>query len=109
MKQLRDSLMILAGLCLAPAVCAGAERTPSEAEARFFESRIRPLLANHCFSCHGPKKQRSDLRLDSAEAFRKGGSSGEALVSAQPQASLLIRAVRHADGVSPMPPKEKLK
>src|SRR5262249_57297887 len=105
-KRSLSPLTLGAGLGRGPAGRSpGAGRAPAEAEARFFESRIRPLLANHCYSCHGPKKQRSDLRLDSPEAFRKGGSSGEALVSTKAEASLLLRAVRHADDVSPMPPK----
>jgi hypothetical protein len=55
------------------------------------------------------KKQRSDLRLDSAEAIRRGGSSGQpVLVPGQPDKSLLLKAVRHQDGAAKMPPKEKL-
>ena len=46
-------------------------RTPED--VRFFETRIRPLLAEQCFKCHGPEKQKGDLRLDSAEAIKKGG------------------------------------
>jgi cytochrome c553 len=113
MKSILSCLLlpILAGLWLGGAgSCAGADRPLSAGEARFFETRIRPLLAERCFSCHGPDKQRSDLRLDSAEAVRRGGSSGQpVLVPGQPEKSLLIRAVRHLDGVAKMPPKEKLK
>jgi hypothetical protein len=28
----------------------------------YFESQVRPLLAKHCFECHGPKKQQGGLR-----------------------------------------------
>ena len=36
-----------------------------KAELRdFFETKVRPVLAENCFSCHGPKKQQSDFRLD---------------------------------------------
>ena len=59
----------------------------------FFESRVRPILVDHCIKCHGPKKQSSSLRLDSREAALKGGDSGPALVPAKPEASLLIQAV----------------
>src|SRR5262245_21217760 len=82
---------------------------PNAEHVRFFESRIRPLFAEHCFGCHGPDKQKSELRLDSAEMVRKGGASGEpAVVSGDPAKSRLIRAVRHDAGVEPMPPKKKL-
>ncbi|MFO0926942.1 MAG: PSD1 and planctomycete cytochrome C domain-containing protein [Gemmataceae bacterium] len=83
---------------------------PSAGEVRFFETKIRPLLAAHCFSCHGPDKQKGNLRLDSAEAFRRGGASGEPLVSpGQPDRSLFLRAVRHESDDLKMPPKGRLK
>lgn len=37
----------------------------------FFELKVRPLLAEKCFSCHGSAKQEAGIRLDSAEAFAK--------------------------------------
>jgi hypothetical protein len=88
--------------------CQAAGRAPTADEERFFETRIRPLLAEHCFTCHGPKRQRSGLRLDSGDAVREGGSSGAAIVPGRPEQSLVIRAVRHAEGVEKMPPKGKL-
>ena len=54
-------------------------------------------------------KQQGGLRLDSVEAFRKGDDSGQALVNLdKPDESLLLRAVRHAEGVEKMPPNGKL-
>ena len=83
---------------------------PGAADVRFFETRIRPILAEKCFKCHGSQKQKSNLRLDSAQGIQKGGDSGQPLVVAdQPDRSLLLRAVRHAEGVAKMPPDGKLK
>jgi mono/diheme cytochrome c family protein/cytochrome c553 len=107
----RSRNSLFAGLALLGVLArpAPAADPPSAEDVRFFETRIRPLLAEKCFKCHGPNKQKGDLRLDSAEAVRKGGDSGKALaVPGKPDDSLLLRAVRHADGVEPMPPKEKL-
>src|SRR6267154_2034967 len=42
----------------------------------FFEQKVRPLLANHCYRCHGPEKQQGKLRLDSLDAMKKGGELG---------------------------------
>jgi hypothetical protein len=79
-------------------------------DVRFFETRVRPLLANKCLKCHGPEKQKGELRLDSVEGVKKGGGSGQPLVTRdKPEESLLLRAVRHEDGAEPMPPEEKLK
>jgi hypothetical protein len=81
---------------------------PQAAEAAaFFESRVRPVLVEHCYSCHGEKKQKGDLRLDSRAALLKGGDTGPVVVPGEPDKSALIRAVRYADDVR-MPPKGKL-
>lgn len=77
---------------------------------KFFESKVRPLLAEHCFKCHGPTKQKGNLRLDTAKGIQAGGDSGTPLlVAGKPDDSLLLKAVRHAEGVEKMPPEGKLK
>ena len=79
----------------------------ADQHAEFFEARIRPILAEHCYSCHGPKKQQSGLRLDSREGLLKGADSGPVVVPGQPEESPLIEAIRH-DRTIKMPPKSKL-
>ena len=74
----------------------------------YFATRVWPLLDSRCIQCHGPKKQKGALRLDSREAALKGGDSGPALVPKKPKESLLLRLVRHAEKDLEMPPKEKL-
>ncbi len=98
------------GLLLAALVSAGAEPAPpADAEgSEFFERRVRPLLAEHCYACHGDKRQRSGLRLDSVENILKGGDRGHAIIPSQPDQSLLIRAIRYTDDTLRMPPKGKL-
>lgn len=73
----------------------------------FFESRVRPVLVEHCQSCHGSKKQSGGLRLDHRDALLMGGHTGPAVIPGNPRDSLLIKAVRHTDNYE-MPPKEKL-
>ncbi len=75
-----------------PGVAAAA--FPPEA-LEFFERRIRPILVEHCQSCHGPEKQKSGLRLDTREAVLRGGSMGPAVIPGDPPGSRLIQAVRH--------------
>ena len=85
------------------------DQTPNPQDVRFFEMRVRPLLADRCFKCHGPTKQKADLRLDSAEAIKKGGDSGRPLISkTKPSESLLLQVVRHEAGVEAMPPTGEL-
>ena len=73
----------------------------------FFEQRIRPVLVEHCHECHSAsaKKLQGGLRMDSRAGLIAGGDSGPAIVPGKPEASLLIRAVNHADTESAMPPK----
>jgi mono/diheme cytochrome c family protein len=66
---------------------------------------IKPVLSTHCYACHGPAKQRSGLRLDTAANLLKGGNAGPAIVAGKSKESRLIQAVTGADGIETMPPK----
>src|SRR5215831_15451288 len=68
----------------------------------FFESNVRPLLANQCYSCHAASAL-GGLRLDSRDALLKGGKSGPAVNPGDPDSSLLIKAVRQTDPGLKMP------
>jgi mono/diheme cytochrome c family protein len=80
---------------------------PDPAAVKFFETKVRPILAEHCFQCHGPDKQKAGLRLDSRSAVLKGGESGPAVVPGIAERSLLIDAINYGDVVQ-MPPTGKL-
>jgi hypothetical protein len=73
----------------------------------FFERHIRPVLVEHCYSCHSAKadKLKGGLLLDTREGTLKGGDSGPALVPGSPEKSLLLLALRGADPDTVMPPK----
>ena len=75
----------------------------------FFENRIRPIFAEHCYQCHSgmAKKIRGGLKLDTREDFLKGGIDGPILASGLPEKSRLIRAVSHLDKELRMPPPEE--
>lgn len=72
-------------------------------QIRFFEASIRPLLVDRCHQCHGPQKQKANLRLDSRASILQGGESGPAAIPGHPEKSLLIMAIRHVGGVPKMP------
>src|SRR5277367_2055404 len=76
--------------------------------AEFFETKIRPVLASNCYSCHADSKL-GGLRVDSREAMLKGGKSGAALTPGDPDKSLFIKAVRQTDANLKMPMGGKLK
>jgi len=68
---------------------------------------VKPILAQHCYSCHGPQKQKSGLRLDTSAAVHKGGNSGPAIVAGKSDESLLIKAVTGSDESLPSMPFQK--
>jgi mono/diheme cytochrome c family protein len=77
-------------LCTSGAAASLAAQSPTE----FFETRVRPVLADKCQSCHG-RLARGGLRLNSRDAILEGGDSGPAIVPGDPDGSLLIASVRH--------------
>ena len=79
------------------------------ADIAFFEQKVRPVLVEHCYSCHSAeaKKLKGNLYLDSKAGWETGGDSGEAaVVPGKPEASLLIRTVLHLEEGREMPAKE---
>jgi mono/diheme cytochrome c family protein len=86
----------------------------AEADAKglaFFETKIRPVLVQHCYQCHSAeaeqaKRLQGGLRLDSREGLRKGGDSGPIFVAGNVKDSLLLQSLKH-EGLK-MPPKGKL-
>ncbi|HWC90529.1 MAG TPA: DUF1549 domain-containing protein [Pirellulales bacterium] len=107
--RLRDFRSMIAGLAICAALpgwLSADDMTPEQAE--FFESQVRPLLAEHCYKCHSAKAKvlQGGLRLDSRQAALAGGDSGQAIVPGKPEASNLIQAIRWQ--TSEMPPTGKL-
>ncbi len=84
---------IALGLLALPLLLAGQTQDDSREKKDFFENRIRPVLAQSCFTCH-TNSQMGGLRLDSRVDILKGGASGPALVPGDPDKSLLINMVR---------------
>jgi len=82
----------------------GADAEPG---AEFFERKIRPLLVQHCFACHGKGQKKGGLSLESRETLMAGGESGAAIQLDAPAKSLLIEAVEYSGDVQ-MPPSGKL-
>lgn len=100
-------LATLNGLMIAlSASVSGQEKLTDD---RFFEDRVRPVLAENCFQCHGEANISVGLRLDTPTGFRTDDGQGSVLVPGNAEASRLIRAVKSHASVSPMPPEKKLK
>ena len=109
MKRIRTHIVIVVAAFAGSAARADDQSVESDAEGiRYFETHIRPLLAEHCHSCHGAKKQESSLRLDTFNGLMRGGDSGPAVVAKDVKQSLLLTAVSYDNADLQMPPKKKL-
>jgi hypothetical protein len=74
----------------------------------FFESRIRPVLIEKCYKCHGSEKASSEFRVDSRNALLEGGEVGVAIVPGKPGESLLLDAIDPSNEDLQMPPDDPL-
>src|SRR5947199_5604601 len=70
-----------------------------------YDEHVRPILREHCFSCHSADKQESGLSLDSYAKVMAGGSSGEVVLPGDLASSRLWALVSHAEEPK-MPPKQ---
>ena len=96
------------GLLGLPSGALGQERKPVGRHTVDFNDEVRPILARHCFKCHGPdeKGRKAKLRLDVEEAAKKPASSGEPpIVAGKPEESELVRRVFSQDAEERMPPR----
>ena len=69
-----------------------------------FSRDIQPLLAKHCFVCHGPADQQAGLAFHNrAMALAQADSGSQAIVPGQPEKSLLLARVESTDAELRMP------
>jgi len=100
----------LAGM-IAALLCTSIGDTLQAEDAKkleFFETRIRPILVEHCYECHsvGAKEVKGSLVVDTAAGLLKGGDSGTSLVPGKSGESLLLEALRYES--IEMPPAGRL-
>ncbi len=95
----------LAYYLLSTSLTATAETPPSAPPVDFVRD-IKPILAAHCYDCHGARKQKADLRLDNrSDAFNAGGPDGKVIVPGRSGQSSLFKRVTAPDPDDRMPQK----
>jgi mono/diheme cytochrome c family protein len=83
-----------------------ATTSSSQAGSVDFVRDVRPIFIKHCYSCHGPEKQKSSFRLDvKAAAFKGGDGHGAPVIAGKPSDSPLIQFVTGKNPEMLMPPK----
>ena len=98
-------LFIAALLLLAGGARALAQSDPKSVD--FFETKIRPVLAENCWKCHGAEKQKGGIRVDRRDKLVEASDEGQLVAPGDPDKSRLIQAVRYL-GDAKMPPNKKL-
>jgi hypothetical protein len=102
------TFLFLTAVLLPAGGALAADPTPQQLDQ--FERHVRPVLVEHCYSCHSStaKKVKGGLRVDGRQFLLDGGDNGPAVVPGKPAESKLIEAVRYANTDLQMPPKGKL-
>jgi len=86
-----------------------ARAADSRDGVRYFEEKVRPILAEKCYACHSEQspQPQGGLRLDSPAAILAGGNAGPTVSPGHPERSLLIHVLEYEDAIK-MPPMGKL-
>ena len=91
------ALLTLTATFVAPGLLTAADATWKE---------VKAILDDRCIDCHGEKKQKEGLRLDSPEWLAKGSKNGAVFVAGSPEkSSIYTLAALPADDEDKMPPK----
>ena len=82
--------------------------TGDASQPAFYADRVRPIFVRNCGRCHFGWQHRGGLAMDSKAAMMKGGKDGLVVLPGEPDASLMMKALRHEPGPKPMPENRKL-
>jgi len=110
MRQISIAAIVIATLCLVCFSARSEEQNLTDEQVAFFESKIRPVLADACYECHSNEggRVKGGLALDSRQAMLLGGDSGTVVEPGDAENSLLWIAMSYTDADYEMPPKKSL-
>jgi hypothetical protein len=105
MRSRLCAALALAWIASAPPLPAAQPASRQDkAAVDFFEKNVRPLLVDHCYTCHSANtNSHGGLRVDDRNGLLQGGNSGPAVAPGRPEQSLLIKRVTYADAKRRMP------
>jgi cytochrome c553 len=103
-SKLRFFTLFLVVLLIAMPSAFGTAPGEHAADFELFETKVRPILVDHCYTCHSADtKPAGGLRVDDRNGLLAGGNSGAAVVPGDPAASLLLKRVSHKNPSRRMP------
>lgn len=103
--------VVTAALGCGSMAAAAAAASATTAGPVQFNRDIRPILSDHCFSCHGPdvQKMKGGLRLDVREAALRPAKSGKkAILPRDAAGSELVHRLLTDDADELMPPRRPI-
>ena len=112
MTRLTIALSLCTALALAFTATAAAKKEIPPASKKTgvtYDKDIKPIFEKSCFECHGEKKQKGKLRLDTLAFTLKGGENGKAITPGKSADSTLVKAVARLVEDDAMPPEGKSK
>jgi hypothetical protein len=80
---------------------------PDIGEANIYSDVVQPILESKCYSCHGEKKRKSELRLDAPQWIIKGSKNGPVINGKEGESELINRVSLPRDDDDHMPPMQK--
>ena len=97
---MKPSYSVFSWLCIAVGVL------PAAAAPISFNRDVRPILANHCFACHGPDggQRQAELRLDIEELAKADRDGSFVIQPGNVVASMLVTRIQESDQDLIMPP-----
>jgi mono/diheme cytochrome c family protein len=105
---MRSLPLVLTAALAAMGGSIAAELPPASKQTGVtYAKDIRPIFEASCFSCHGPKRAKEDLRLDTLAFALKGGEHGKVIIPGDSAKSSLVTAVARIDPDTAMPPPPK--
>ncbi len=102
--SIRCCIVSLVVASVLPSIVRGIE---VDASLEHFEKKVRPLLAEHCWTCHGADDPQAGLRLDSGAGVQRGSEFGPVVIPGRSDQSRLVQVVRRTGDIK-MPPDEAL-
>ena len=85
----QPAVIVVLVIRIAGVTCISEDRAVTPEQRQFFETNIRPVLAERCMECHDEDHAESDLVLSSRMGMLAGGNFGPALNPGEPSQSLL--------------------
>ena len=101
-KLQTTALIAVVLVSLTPAATA---QQISPADQEYFEAKIRPILVDNCYGCHGDGATKGGLDLASKGGVLNGGNTGPAVVPNDPGKSVMVKRIKNL--ADPMPPSNK--